>query len=196
MQTGKGTDMASKKGVEGQARAAIVAAAADLFHLRGVAATSVDDVLQASGTGKSQFYYYFDSKEALVHEALALQFGRYVAAQQPSIDNLGSCKGIQQWLDSIVDQYESRGLVGGCPIGPLAAEMADRDESGVGTAEVPCDRSGSAPDGGTRCSSAGCFPAGCCRDGWAHRRDLRPTRSRRLPFPRLDATWRGDRRRR
>ncbi len=108
-------------------RVAIIEAAADLFHLHGVAPTSVNDILRASGTGKSQFYYYFDSKEHLVHEVLAFQFDRYIAAQQPFIENLGSWKGIKQWLDSIADQYESRGLVGGCPIGSLAAEMNDRD---------------------------------------------------------------------
>lgn len=81
------------------------------------------------GTGKSQFYHYFDSKDALVHEVLAFQFDRYIAAQQPFIENLGSWKGIKEWLDSIVDQYELRGLVGGCPIGSLAAEMTDRDEA-------------------------------------------------------------------
>lgn len=110
-------------------KAAIVEAAAEMFHLHGVSATSVDDVLRASGTGKSQFYYYFDSKEGLVHEVLAFQFERYIAAQQPFIDNLGSWKGIQQWLDAIADQYEASGLLGGCPIGSLAAEMNDRDEA-------------------------------------------------------------------
>ncbi|MCA9399346.1 MAG: TetR/AcrR family transcriptional regulator [Candidatus Omnitrophica bacterium] len=39
----------------------------DLFHQKGVNATSVDEVLEKSGTGKSQFYYYFKSKEGLVH---------------------------------------------------------------------------------------------------------------------------------
>jgi TetR/AcrR family transcriptional repressor of nem operon len=110
-------------------KAAIVKAAAELFHLHGVSATSVDDVLRASGTGKSQFYYYFDSKEALVHEVLAFQFERYIAAQQPFIDNLGSWKGINQWLDAIAERYEASGLLGGCPIGSLAAEMNDRDEA-------------------------------------------------------------------
>lgn len=119
--------MARKK--RSDTKAAIVEAAAELFHLQGVSATPVDDVLRASGTGKSQFYYYFDSKDGLVHEVLAFQFERYIAAQQPFIHNLGSWKGINQWLDAIADQYEASGLVGGCPIGSLAAEMNDRDEA-------------------------------------------------------------------
>ena len=36
-------------------RLRIVAAAADLMYTQGVEATSVDDVIEASGTGKSHF---------------------------------------------------------------------------------------------------------------------------------------------
>jgi AcrR family transcriptional regulator len=40
-------------------------AAADLFHKQGVHATSPDEVIEASNTGKGQFYHYFKSKEGL-----------------------------------------------------------------------------------------------------------------------------------
>ena len=43
----------------------IVAVALDLFHENGINATSVDDILEASGTGKSQLYYYFKSKASI-----------------------------------------------------------------------------------------------------------------------------------
>ncbi len=109
-------------------RDAIVESAAELFHLHGVAATSVDQILAGSETGKSQLYYYFASKEDLVHEVVAFQFERYIEAQKPFIEDLRSWTGIKRWLDSIADDYERRGLIGGCPIGSLAAEMNDRDE--------------------------------------------------------------------
>jgi len=47
-------------------RRRIVAVAAELMYERGVGATSVEDVLAASGTGKSQFYHYFSSREELL----------------------------------------------------------------------------------------------------------------------------------
>src|SRR5262249_19266966 len=53
-----------------QTRRRIVAAAADLFHKQGVVATSPDQVIEASGTGKGQFYHYFKNKQGLVHEVL------------------------------------------------------------------------------------------------------------------------------
>ena len=53
-----------------QTKLQIIRAAADLFHQQGVRATSPDEVIQASGTGKGQFYHYFKNKEGLVHEVL------------------------------------------------------------------------------------------------------------------------------
>ena len=53
----------------------IIRTAADLFHERGVGTTSPDDIIEASKTGKGQFYHYFKSKEGLVHEVLPF-YGR------------------------------------------------------------------------------------------------------------------------
>jgi AcrR family transcriptional regulator len=58
----------SSKGAKTKKR--IIRVAADLFHKQGVGATSPDDIIAASKTGKSQFYHYFKSKEDLVHEVL------------------------------------------------------------------------------------------------------------------------------
>ena len=53
-----------------ETRQRIIAVAADLFHKQGVRATSPDEIIEASRTGKGQFYHYFKSKEGLVHEVL------------------------------------------------------------------------------------------------------------------------------
>ena len=42
-----------------ETRLRIIGAAADLFRKQGVHATSPDDVIEASHTGKGQFYHYF-----------------------------------------------------------------------------------------------------------------------------------------
>jgi TetR/AcrR family transcriptional regulator, transcriptional repressor for nem operon len=48
----------------------IIRTAAGLFHKQGVGATSPDEILEASRSGKGQFYHYFGSKEGLVHAVL------------------------------------------------------------------------------------------------------------------------------
>ena len=54
--------MAEPRTTRGRERkGAIVEAAAALMYQRGVRATGVDEVLVASGAGKSQFYHYFSN---------------------------------------------------------------------------------------------------------------------------------------
>ncbi len=108
-----------------QTREKILCAAASLIHRQGVAATSVDEVLAASRTGKSQFYHYFDSKEHLVREVLRHHANRAIEEQARTLSQLDTWEGIEAWLESILE----RGCTEGCPIGSLAAEMADKDEA-------------------------------------------------------------------
>lgn len=116
----------TRRGTE--TRAHILATAADLIHRRGVAATSIDDILEASGAGKGQFYHYFEDKNALVREVVAHNLEVVLSAQGSRLENLSTWEGIETWLDSIADTHEDNGLVGGCRIGSLAAEVVDRDE--------------------------------------------------------------------
>jgi AcrR family transcriptional regulator len=79
-----------------EARSRIIRAAADLFHKQGVNATGPDQVIEASGTGKGQFYHYFRNKQGLVHEvlqthlaAIKVGFGT-CSVQHPLVARLGS----------------------------------------------------------------------------------------------------------
>lgn len=113
----------------GDARARMIQAAADLIHVHGVSGTSVDAVLRMSATGKGQFYHYFNDKNHLVREVLAFQLARNLDLQRQFLDRLSSWEAIREWLNVLVDQHQERDLRGGCPIGSIAAEMADRDET-------------------------------------------------------------------
>ena len=114
----------TRRGRNSNAR--IVTAAAALMYERGVAATSVDDVLAASGAGKSQFYHYFSSKTELVAAVLRHQLDR-VLREQRHFD-VGTWDGIEGWLTGMVTQQAERGFSGGCPLGSIVAEVADRDD--------------------------------------------------------------------
>jgi TetR/AcrR family transcriptional repressor of nem operon len=101
-----------------------VNAAASLMYEQGVHATSVDDVLAASGTGKSQLYHYFSSKEDLVVAVLDRQLEHVLRQQDPHA--LESWKGLRDWFDELVRGQERRGWLG-CPLGSLAAQVIDQD---------------------------------------------------------------------
>lgn len=119
------TEPKTSRGRESRER--ILTAAADLIHRRGVHGTSIDEVLETSGVGKSQLYHYFDGKDDLVRGVLDYQVRRIFDHQAPYLERLDSFDGIADWLSDLVASHEERHLVGGCPIGTLAAEMADWD---------------------------------------------------------------------
>jgi len=107
-------------------KARIVAAAAELMYKRGVAGTSVDDVLEASGVGKSQFYHYFFAKTELVGAVLQYQLSIMLSYQDRF--DITTLDGIRSWLNALVDELEDRGFCGGCPLGTIVAEVVDRDD--------------------------------------------------------------------
>ena len=50
-------------------------------------------------------------------------------AQRPLLDALDSWAAIAGWFDGLVRLQEERGCMGGCPLGSLASELADEDET-------------------------------------------------------------------
>ena len=105
----------------------IVAAAAVLIHERGVAGTSLDDVRAMTGTSKSQLYHYFADKSALVRAVVERQVGEVLSAQSPELDRLESLAALRAWRDRVVALHAQIACVGGCPLGRLAAELAESD---------------------------------------------------------------------
>ena len=110
-------------------KARIVAAAASLVYERGFAGTSLDDVMAATGTSKSQLYHYFADKDALIREVIKAQLGRIIAAQQAAgLDDVSSWEGLQLWCDHFVTATRATQGAGGCPLGSLVGELADQSE--------------------------------------------------------------------
>jgi TetR/AcrR family transcriptional regulator, transcriptional repressor for nem operon len=108
-------------------RERIVEHAAELFAERGVAATSLDDVLAAAGAGKSQLYHYFRGRDELVEAAVGLRCAQVLAELTQALGAVASLADLEQALAGFADGYELMGLPG-CPIGSLAAEVAERNE--------------------------------------------------------------------
>lgn len=109
-------------------RARIVDAAADLMFARGVAGTSLDDVMAASATSKSQLYHYFADKDDLVRAVIARQTDRVLTAQEPHLHQFDSLPGLRRWRDAIVERRRQQSR-GGCPVGSLANELADYSDA-------------------------------------------------------------------
>ena len=119
-----------------------------LIFTNGVSATSLDAVLAASGTSKSQLYHYFDDKDDLVLAVIEHQTEAVMAAQGARLDDVDSIAGLRRWRDVVVELQRRRGCVGGCPIGSLASELAESERP-----RRPARRDRS--PAGNRCSSSG-----------------------------------------
>jgi AcrR family transcriptional regulator len=110
-------------------RARIVDAAASLVYERGFAGTSLDDVMAATGTSKSQLYHYFADKDALIREVIKAQLGRIIAAQEAAgLREVSSWDALERWCDHFVAATRTTQGAGGCPLGSLVGELADQSE--------------------------------------------------------------------
>jgi TetR/AcrR family transcriptional regulator, transcriptional repressor for nem operon len=108
-------------------RERIVERAAELFAERGVAGTSLDEVLAAAGAGKSQLYHYFRGRDELVEAAVGLRCAQVLAGLTQALGSVASLAELEQALAGFAAGFEQMGLPG-CPIGSLAAEVAERNE--------------------------------------------------------------------
>ncbi|WP_407342772.1 TetR/AcrR family transcriptional regulator [Pengzhenrongella phosphoraccumulans] len=117
----------TKRGLATRAR--IVEVAADLVWTRGASGTTLDDVLDASRTSKSQMYHYFTDKDALVTAVARRQVERVVSAQSEHLILMDTLDLFREWGQWIVAGMRERGCVGGCPMGSLASELAEHSET-------------------------------------------------------------------
>ncbi len=104
----------------------IVELAAALMYERGVSATTIEDILVASGTGKSQLYHYFSSKEELVAAVLRHQLQQVL--QEQSLFQLDTWEGIAAWFQAMVDMQQDQRGYRGCPLGSIVSELVDQGE--------------------------------------------------------------------
>jgi TetR/AcrR family transcriptional regulator, transcriptional repressor for nem operon len=111
----------------------IVQAAADLMYVKGVNATTLDDVIAASGVSKSQLYWHFPGKEDLIHAVIALRGQQVLERENQRLQRLHSYRGLIRWRNALVQANSLQNGAYGCALGSMANELADRDEQAVVT---------------------------------------------------------------
>jgi AcrR family transcriptional regulator len=106
----------------------IAAAAADLIYVKGVHATTLDDVRAATGTSKSQLYRHFPDKDALVYAVIALRGRQVIERETQRLRRLNSFSGLVRWRNALVQANSLQNGTYGCALGSMASELADQDE--------------------------------------------------------------------
>jgi len=105
-----------------------VSAATDLMRVKGVDATTMDDVRAASGTSKSQIYHHFRDKNELVM-AVIESVGEFVINRETDrLGRVSSLSGLRRWRDALVQANDLQHGAYGCALGSLAGDVADHDQ--------------------------------------------------------------------
>jgi AcrR family transcriptional regulator len=120
--------MTARSSQGAETRLKIIHAAADLFHKQGVGATSPDEIIEVSGTGKGQFYHYFKSKEGLVHEVLQFYIDAIKTGSAPVNYDIQSWKDLERWFSVQVELQKRFRMTRGCPFGTIGGEVTENDE--------------------------------------------------------------------
>ena len=108
----------------------IVDAAARAIHRRGYAGVGVADVMKEAGLTHGGFYAHFDSREALLVEALERAGRQSLAATRAA--KLRAGKGVSAFR-SLVESYLADdhlvSLETGCPVAALGCDMPRQSEN-------------------------------------------------------------------
>lgn len=112
-------------------RARLIAEGARLIHKKGYNHTGVLEILQASGVAKGSFYFYFQTKEEF-GLAVVVYFSEFMVARMErhlsdaSLTHIGRLK---RFFDEMMNYFGHEGCSCGCPIGNLAQELADLNDT-------------------------------------------------------------------
>lgn len=113
-------------------REKILEAARGLFITKGFNATTISDLVEATGMQKGSLYFHFPGKDAIAREVLNEATAEFMQFLSRSLggDNPGAA--LERFLCSALDKHLATGFVGGCIFGNTALEMTDFDPEFAG----------------------------------------------------------------
>jgi AcrR family transcriptional regulator len=97
------------------------------MYVKGVGATTLDDVITASGASKSQLYHHFDGKAALVRDVVELVGRRTLEREEGALGHVSTIGGLHRWRDALIQNNALQHGAYGCALGSLANDVADHD---------------------------------------------------------------------
>jgi TetR/AcrR family transcriptional repressor of nem operon len=111
---------------KGQAtRHRIVDAAATLIAQHGLEGATLEDIQAEANVSASQLYHYFTDTGALILAVIDKQSDQVLGSHRAVLERLDSFEALDEWRDMIVESLEQQNCVGGCPLGSLAAALAE-----------------------------------------------------------------------
>ncbi len=116
-------------------REKILETAAELINRKGFGATSINDLLGATGLKKGSLYFHFSCKEALGLAILEKARDGFLSFLDMSLSGATPGKKLDNFLNKVMRTHKKSGFVGGCIFGNTALEMGDAESCFAGFIE-------------------------------------------------------------
>lgn len=110
-------------------RQRIIDAANNLFYRRGYNQTSFQDISDATGIPRGNFYYYFKTKDEILDAVVSSRVAELSAMLKQYEDETADPRQRLLLFSNMLAHNRDDVIQSGCPIGSLSAELAkDEDE--------------------------------------------------------------------
>ncbi len=100
----------------------IIETAAPIINKKGMAGTSMSDIMEATKLAKGGIYGNFESKDEICKEAYSYLSSTLAGRLNEAVS---AGKTAKEKLDNLLDVYENKSLSGGCPILNFGIEADD-----------------------------------------------------------------------
>jgi TetR/AcrR family transcriptional repressor of nem operon len=110
-------------------RARILEAAGKVFRRQGFHASGVDRVMEEAGLTAGGFYAHFDSKQALMAEALTCAAAEATVRIESGLEELSGKDWLEAFLSRYLSPHHVRVLGDGCPLVALISEAGRADDT-------------------------------------------------------------------
>jgi TetR/AcrR family transcriptional regulator, transcriptional repressor for nem operon len=120
-------------------RESILDSATKLINTKGFGATTINDLLAATGMSKGSLYFHFPDKKSMDLAILGKAHDEFLVFLTASLtgDSPGAC--LKNFFNEALAKHLAAGFVGGCIWGNTALEMSDVDASFTAVTEKHFD---------------------------------------------------------
>lgn len=120
-------------------RERILEVARELFNSKGFNATTISDLVAATGMKKGSLYFHFSGKDAIAREVLSEATAEFMDFLSTALggDNPGA--SLENFFRCALEKHLGTGFVGGCIFGNTALEMSDSNPEFAGAIDKVFD---------------------------------------------------------
>ncbi len=106
----------------------IIAEATKLVQQKGFEATSMSDVVEATGLQKGCLYFHFTGKDELLVSILEKSKANFFQFVDGALQGKSPGEQLDNFLKGVLEYQKGLGFKGGCIFGNIASEMGDKDK--------------------------------------------------------------------